>query len=393
MKKTVKDFDFYGKKVIVRVDLNVPIKNGEISDDTRIRASIKTIKYISDNGGKVILFSHLGKVKDDVDRLKNDLYPVSVRLSELLGRDVLFSKETRGSELENLVSSLNIGDVMLVQNTRYEDLDGKKESSCNLELASYWASLGDIFINDAYGTSHRAHASNVGICKYLPSGVGFLVEEEITKLDAIMDEETSPFVVIMGGAKVSDKIKVIENLILKCDKLIVGGGMAYTFLKALGYNVGSSLVDSDSISFCERMLSLYEDKIVLPIDHVVSNSIDSDVTSIKMINDTNSDEMGLDIGPLTIEKFIQVLSGAKRVIINGPMGCFENNLYSNGTKSIYDYIVDNNIKTLVGGGDSAASVNKLSDSSKFYHISTGGGATLEYLEGAVLPGISAIDEK
>ena len=393
MKKTVKDFDFYGKKVIVRVDLNVPIKNGEISDDTRIRASIKTIKYISDNGGKVILFSHLGKVKDDADRLKNDLYPVSVRLSELLGRDVLFSKETRGSELENLVSSLNIGDVMLVQNTRYEDLDGKKESSCNLELASYWASLGDIFINDAYGTSHRAHASNVGICKYLPSGVGFLVEEEITKLDAIMDEETSPFVVIMGGAKVSDKIKVIENLILKCDKLIVGGGMAYTFLKALGYNVGSSLVDSDSISFCERMLSLYEDKIVLPIDHVVSNSIDSDVTSIKMINDTNSDEMGLDIGPLTIEKFIQVLSGAKRVIINGPMGCFENNLYSNGTKSIYDYIVDNNIKTLVGGGDSAASVNKLSDSSKFYHISTGGGATLEYLEGAVLPGISAIDEK
>lgn len=392
MKKTIRDFDLSGKKVIIRVDLNVPIKDGVILDDTRIRASIRTIKYAMDNGASVILLSHLGKVKEESDKVKNNLYPVSVRLGELLGREVLFSNETRGSELESMVNDLKSGDVILVQNTRYEDLVGKKESSCDMDLASYWASLGEIFINDAYGTSHRKHASNVGISEYLPSGIGFLVEEEVTKLDSIMNEDTRPFVVIMGGAKVSDKIKVIENLILKCDKLIVGGGMAYTFLKAMGNNIGSSLVDIDSIDFCRKMLDMYGDKIVLPVDHVVSVSMDSDVTSIKDIVDTNDDEMGLDIGPKTVEKFIDVLKPAKRVIINGPMGCFENSLYQTGTKAIYDFITNNNIKTLVGGGDSAASVNKLSDSTKFYHISTGGGATLEYLEGSVLPGISAIDE-
>lgn len=393
MKKTIRDFDLSGKRVIIRVDLNVPIKDFEISDDTRIRASVKTIKYARDKGAKVILLSHLGKVKNDDDKIKNNLYPVSVRLGELLECDVLFSDDTRGNKLESMVANLKDGDVLLVQNTRYEDLDGKKESSCDLELAKYWASLGDVFINDAYGTSHRKHASNVGICKYLPSGIGFLVEEEILKLDSIMNDEVRPFVVIMGGAKVSDKIKVIENLILKCDKLIIGGGMAYTFLKALGYNVGASLVDLDSIDFCLKMLELHREKIVLPVDHVVSVSMDSDVTRIKDIEDTCSDEMGLDIGPKSIENIIMVLKDAKRVIINGPMGCFENELYANGTKKIYDFITLNNIKTLVGGGDSAASVNKLSDKNKFYHISTGGGATLEYLEGNVLPGIGAIDEK
>lgn len=393
MKKTIKDYDLNGKKVIIRVDLNVPIKDGVIGDDTRIKASTSTIKYAISNGARVILFSHLGKVKDETDKIKNDLYPVSIRLSELLGKEVKFSKDTRGSELENMVNSLSNGDVLLVQNTRYEDLDGKKESSCDLELAKYWAGLGEIFINDAYGTSHREHASNVGISKFLPSGIGFLVEEEVTKLDSIMNDTDRPFVVIMGGAKVSDKIKVIENLILKCDKLIIGGGMAYTFLKAMGNNVGNSLVDNDSLDFCKRMLDLYGEKIVLPVDHVVSVSLDSEITSMKLISDTNSDEMGLDIGDKTIEKFIGELKDAKRVIINGPMGCFENKLYQNGTKSIYDFITENNIKTLVGGGDSAASVNKLSDGVKFYHISTGGGATLEYLEGKVLPGIGVIDEK
>lgn len=393
MKKTIRDYELSGKRVIIRVDLNVPIKDGVISDDTRIRSSIKTIKYATSNGAKVILLSHLGKVKEDADKVKNDLYPVSIRLSELLGQDVKFSKDTRGSDLENMVNSLNNGDVILVQNTRYEDLEDKKESSCDLELSSYWSSLGEIFINDAYGTSHRCHASNVGICKYLPSGIGFLVEEEIFKLDSIMNDNDRPFVVIMGGAKVSDKIKVIENLILKCDKLIIGGGMAYTFLKAMGNNVGNSLVDNDSLDFCKRMLDLYGEKIVLPVDHIVACSMDSQVTSMKMISDTSSDEMGLDIGESTIDKFISILKDAKRVIINGPMGCFENELYQRGTKSIYDFITVNNIRTLVGGGDSAASVNKLSDSSKFYHISTGGGATLEYLEGKVLPGIGAIDEK
>ena len=393
MKKTIRDFDLNNKKVIIRCDLNVPIKDDIISDDTRIRASIKTIRYVLDNGGCAIILSHLGKIKEEADLAKNDLYPVSIRLSELLGINVKFSKETRGTILDEMVKNLNIGEVLLIQNTRYEDLDGKKESSCDDELSRYWASLGDIFINDAYGTCHRAHASNVGISKYLPNGLGFLVEEEVTKLDKIMHEDTHPFVVIMGGAKVSDKIKVIENLVNKCDKLIIGGGMAYTFLKSMGYDIGSSLLDNESIDFCRDILNNYKDKIILPVDSVVSDSIDSNNYSIKRIDNISDNEMGLDIGPLSIDLFCDNLRGAKRVIINGPMGLFENNIYSKGTKSIYDFIVNNNIKTLVGGGDSASSVNKLSNPKMFYHISTGGGATLEYLEGKLLPGIGAINEK
>lgn len=393
MKKTIENYNLQNKKVIIRSDLNVPIKNGVIEDDTRIRASLKTINYALNEGAKVIVFSHLGKVKEESDLEKNNLYPVSIRLSELLNKDVKFSQSTRGEELEQLVNNLQAGEILLVQNTRYEDLVDKKESSCNQELASYWASLGDIFINDAYGTSHRAHASNVGIAKLLPNAIGFLVAEETNKLDAIMLEETSPFVVMMGGAKVSDKIKVIENLITKCDKLLIGGGMAYTFLKAKGYNTGASLIDGESIDFCQNILTKYPDKIVLPIDHITSKSLDSSDSITKSTEEFELDDMGLDIGPKTIKLFQSELSLAKRVIINGPMGLFENPKYSNGTKGIYDFLIANNIKTLIGGGDSAASVNKLSDPQKFYHISTGGGATLEYLEGKILPGISVIDEK
>jgi phosphoglycerate kinase len=393
MKKTIRDYDLKGKKIIIRCDLNVPIKDGVITDDTRIKASLKTIKYACENEAKIILMSHLGKIKNVDDLKKNDLYPVSIRLSELLGKEVLFSKNTKGIELEKMIDNLNNGDILLIQNTRYEDLDGKKESSCDLELSKYWASLGELFINDAYGTCHREHASNVGISKYLPSGLGFLVENEITKLDSIINEDTKPFVVIMGGAKVSDKIAMIENLITKCDRLLIGGGMAYTFLKALNYNVGASLVDYEKIDFCKNILANYSEKIILPIDNRVATSIDSDNYEIKDITEMNDKNMGLDIGPKTIELFKGYLKDARRVIINGPMGLFENSNYTIGTKSLYDCIIDNNIKTLVGGGDSAASVNKLSDASKFYHISTGGGATLEYLEGKDLPGISVIDEK
>lgn len=392
MKKTIRDYDLNNKKVLIRCDLNVPIKNGIISDDTRIKASLKTIKYAIDNNAKVILLSHLGKVKEEADLEKNNLYPVSRRLSELLDREVFFSNVTKGKELEDMVNSLNNGDVLLVQNTRYEDLDGKKESSCDEELSKYWASLGDLFINDAYGTSHRAHASNVGIAKYLPNGLGFLVEEEVTKLDNILNENTNPFIVIMGGAKVSDKIKVIENLILKCDKLLIGGGMSYTFLKAKGYNIGNSIVDEESLDFCKNILNKHSNKIILSIDNVVSSSLDDSNYQVKDLDEMNNKDMGLDIGPKTVELFESVLKSAKRVVINGPMGCFENPNYATGTKALYDFITENNIKTLIGGGDSASSVNKLSDPSKFYHISTGGGATLEYLEGKVLPGIDVINE-
>lgn len=393
MKKTIRDYDLNSKRVIIRVDFNVPMKEGIIQDDTRIVASLKTIKYAIQNKAKVILFSHLGKVKNNEDLKKNDLYPVSVRLGELLEKEVFFSPKTRGQELEEMVAGLKDGDVLLVQNTRYEDLEGKKESSCDEELAHYWASLGDIFINDAYGTSHRAHASNVGIGSILPNGIGFLIEEEINKLDGILDEDTHPFVVMMGGAKVSDKIKVIENLVQKCDKLLIGGGMAYTFLKAKGYEVGSSIVDEDSFAFCQDILENYGEKIILPVDNLVAMSLEDESYQVKQMVEMTSLDMGFDIGSKTVDLFCDELSLAERVIINGPMGCFENPNYANGTKAIYDFIVKNQIKTLVGGGDSASSVNKLSMPDHFYHISTGGGATLEYLEGKVLPGIGVIHEK
>ena len=393
MKKTIKDYNLKNKKVIIRVDFNVPMKDGIIQDDTRIRASLKTIQYAIEKEAKVILLSHLGKVKEEADLEKNNMYPVSIRLSELLNKKVLFSNITRGKELNDLVETMKSGDVLLIQNTRYEDLNGKKESTCDEELAKYWASLGDIFINDAYGTCHRGHASNVGVAKYLPNGIGFLVEEEINKLDAILNEKTKPFIVMMGGAKVHDKIQVIENLITKCDYLLIGGGMAYTFLKASGIEIGNSIIDEESLDFCKNILEKYKEKIVLPIDHVVSHSIDDKNTRTVFIADTRKEEMGFDIGPQTIDLFEDYLKDAKRVIINGPMGMFENKQYQNGTKKIYDFITKNNIKTLIGGGDSAASVHLLSDEKKFYHISTGGGATLEYLEGKKLPGIEVIHEK
>ena len=393
MKKIIKDYDLNNKKVIIRCDWNVPMKDNVITDDTRIKASIKTIKYALDNNASVIILSHLGKVKEESDKIKNNLYPVSIRLSELLNTKVIFQETTRSDELTNIASNLKPKEVLLIQNTRYEDVPNKLESSCDLELAKYWASLGDIFINDAYGTLHRAHASNVGISKFLPNGIGFLVQDEITKIDSIVNDNSHPYIVIMGGAKVSDKIKIIENLITKCDKLLIGGGMAYTFLKSQGYNIGTSLCDEDSITFCKDILNKYSNKIVLPVDSITSKSIENASYEVKNIHNFDNDDIGLDIGPETIKLFFDNLKDAKRVIINGPMGMFENNNYANGTKEIYNFLINNNIKTLVGGGDSVSAVNKLSDPSKFYHISTGGGATLEYLEGKTLPGISAINDK
>lgn len=393
MKKTVKDFDLKGKKVIVRCDLNVPMDGNVILDDTRIRESLKTINYLIDNNCKIIILSHLGKVKTEEDKKNNSLYSVSVRLGELLGKEVYFSKETRGSGLEKLVNNLGDGDVLLIENTRYEDVDGKKESSCDMELAKYWASLGEIFINDAYGTCHRKHASNVGIASMLPSGIGFLVEKEINNISNVINEDTHPYVVVMGGKKITDKIPIIRNLITKCDNLLIGGGMSYTFLKALGYNVGNSIVDVDNIDFCKEMLDKYGDKIVLPVDFIASLDIDSTDIVVRELGNIREEESCFDIGPKTRDKFSEILRGAKRVIINGPVGVFEKEVFSEGTKSIYSCLVENNVKTLIGGGDSASSVNNLGFKDKFYHISTGGGATLEFLSGNVLPGIDIINDK
>ncbi len=393
MKKTIENLNVKNKKVIIRCDLNVPMKNGVITDDTRIVASLKTIKYVLNQNGSVIILSHLGKIKTESDKQTNSLEPISRRLSQLLNQPVKFSKDTRSENLTQMAQELQPQEVLLIENTRFEDIPDKKESGCDQELASYWASLGEIFINDAYGTCHRAHASNVGISKYLPSGIGFLVQEEITKLDQIMNEDTHPFIVVMGGAKVKDKIKMISNLIEKCDKLLIGGAMAYTFFKAMGYPTGISITDDESLEFCQKIINQYKDKIILPKDCLCATSTNTPEFQIKSISEIQTTEMGLDIGPETIQIFQNILKEAKRVIINGPMGLFENPKYQKGTKSLYDCLIENKVKTLVGGGDSAASVNLLSDANQFYHISTGGGATLEYLEGNGLPAISAIEDE
>lgn len=394
MMRSILDVNLEGKKIILRCDFNVPIKDGVIQDDTRIKESLKTINYLLDQKCQIIILSHLGKVKEESDKKKNTLYPVSIKLGKLLNKNILFSNTTRSAELTNMASQLKKGEILLVENTRYEDLEGKKESNCDMDLASYWASLGNFFVNDAYGTLHRAHASNVGIAKLLPNAVGFLIQKEVEKIDAIINENTNPFVVIMGGAKVSDKIKVIDNLITKCDKLLIGGGMAYTFLKAQGYNVGKSLVDDESLTYCQKVLSEHKNKIILPVDAIVAKEISDIVPSQnKEISDIQEDEMGLDIGCQTINLFKETLKGAKRVIMNGPMGVFEIKQFSHGTKAMYEYLATNDIKTLIGGGDSAASVNKLGFDNKFYHVSTGGGATLEYLEGKILPGLSVINHE
>lgn len=386
MKKTIQDFDLDGKKVIIRCDFNVPMNNGKIEDATRIVASLRTIKYALRNNAKVILLSHLGKVKTEEDKISNSLYPVAEKLSSYLDKQVLFSPDTRSSKLTEMVDNLKDGDVLLIENTRFEDVPGKKETNCDEKLSKYWASLGDIFINDAYGTCHRAHASVVGIPKYLPSGVGFLVEKEVQKLDNILKSDTHPFVAILGGKKVDDKISLTQSLLEKCDKLLIGGAMSFTFLKALGYNTGSSIVSDDYVEFAKEMINKYEDKIVLPVDFVLE-------TTTKDIKDFSDGDIGYDIGYKSIKLFEKELDSARRVIINGPMGLFEDVKYQNGTKSIFKYLDKNKIKTLIGGGDSAAAVNKLGFDDAFYHVSTGGGATIKYIEKGSLVGIDAIEDK
>lgn len=393
MTKTIKDIDIKNKKVIIRCDFNVPINDGKIVDDTRIRASLDTIKYALNQNAKVILLSHLGRIKEESDLKKNDLKIVATRLSELLNKEVKFINQTRGRQLENTIDSMKPQDIVLLQNTRYEDLNGKKESTNDLELGKYWASLGEVFINDAFGTIHRSHASNVGIASNLESAIGFLVEKELTILQEL-DTPQHPYVVILGGAKVSDKIGVINNLVTKADYILIGGGMAFTFLKANGYEVGKSLVDNENISYCQKVLKNYSDKIILPIDIKTAFEISNEAqVSIKKIADISIEDIGLDIGPETITLFESYLKDARIVVWNGPMGVYEITNFKRGTDSILTFLADNHIKTIIGGGDTAAAVsNNYNLKDKIYHISTGGGATLEYLEGKKLPGLEAINK-
>ena len=394
MKKTIRDFNLNEKKVIIRVDFNVPIEDGIITDDNRIKESLETINYAINNNAKVILLSHLGRVKTMEDKEKNTLKPVALRLSKLLNKEVIFVPLTRGRLLEDTINNMKSGDVILVENTRYEDLDGKKESSNDLELGKYWASLGDIYINDAFGTAHREHASNVGIASNLPNGIGFLIEKELENLEVAINNPKRPFTVILGGSKVADKIGVIENLVTKADHILIGGGMAYTFLKAKEFPIGKSLLDSESIAFCKNIIEKYSDKIVLPIDIVCSKSMDEgDKYYTIFVDDTKEDDIGLDIGKETVEIFKKILVDSKTVIWNGPVGMFEQENYAKGTKDLLEFLKDLDSVTILGGGDTASAAINLGYKGKFTHISTGGGASLELLEGKNLPGIAVIDNK
>ena len=390
MKKTIKDFDLNNKKVIIRVDFNVPIINGEITDDTRIKESLETIKYAINNNAKVILLSHLGRIKTEEDLEKNTLEPVALRLSELLNKEIIFVTETRGKLLEDEINNLNSQDVLLVENTRYEDLKDNIESSNDEQLGEYWASLGDIFINDAFGVCHRSHASNVGIASHLPNGIGFLIEKELDELD--LKKCKKPLTVILGGSKVKDKIGVIKNLVNIADNVLIGGAMSYTFLKASNLNVGKSIVDGDNINFCKDILEKYHDKIILPIDSV--NALDEQSeANIRFITDFKNDEIGYDIGPNTIKLFRTYLEDSETLIWNGPVGMFENKKFENGTIGICKILKDINAKKIIGGGDTASAVINLGYKDYIDHISTGGGASLELLEGKNLPGIDIIYEK
>lgn len=395
VKKIVSDLDLKDKKVLVRADFNVPMKDGAITNDNRIVEALPTIKYIIEQGGKVILFSHLGKVKAEEDKAKLSLQPVAKRLTELLGKEVKFIAETRGEALESAIDALAAGDVLLFENTRFEDVDGKKESKNDPELGKYWASLGDVFVNDAFGTAHREHASNVGVATHLETAAGFLMEKEIKFIGGVVENPERPFVAILGGAKVSDKIGVIENLLKVADKVLIGGGMAYTLLKAQGKEIGQSLLEEDKIELANDLLARGEGKIVLPVDAVVTKefSNDGEISTVS-VDEIPQDLQALDIGPATIELFKKELEGAKTVVWNGPMGVFEMSNFAKGTIGVCEAIAHlDGATTIIGGGDSAAAAMDLGFADKFTHISTGGGASLEYLEGKELPGIKSISEK
>lgn len=395
-KKTIRDVEVSDKKVLVRVDFNVPIKDGIIQDDNRIIQALPTIKYLIDNNAKIILCSHLGKVKTEEDKASKSLAPVAKRLAELLNQDVVFIDQTRGEKLETAINNLNPGEVLMFENTRFEDVDGKKESGCDQELANYWASLVDMVVIDAFGTAHRAHASNVGISNASDIAVsGFLIEKEIDFLNNALTNPKRPFVAIVGGAKVSDKIGVIKQLLTKADYVLIGGGMAYTFLKAQGYNIGDSICELDKLDVANEILSLGKDKIILPIDVKLNNQFANDgdikVVSYDQIPDGYQ---GLDIGDQTIELFAKYIKNAKTIVWNGPMGVFEFSNFAKGTNSVCEAIKDNpEAISIIGGGDSAAAAISLGYQDQFSHISTGGGASLEFLEGKDLPGISCLDNK
>lgn len=386
--KKIEDVNFSGKKVIIRCDLNVPMENGIITDDNRILQSIETIKYVYEKADRIIILSHLGRIKKADDKRNNSLKPVCERLSELLNIPVKFC--TYEEDIDNVIKN---NKIVMLENTRFFDLDGNKESNNDIELSKFFSSLGDIFINDAFGVSHRSCASIVGISKFLPSYMGFLVRKEIEKLNLIKDNPNKPFVVILGGAKVKDKIGIISKLIDKVDKLVIVGGMAFTFIKAMNINVGKSIVDEDNIEYAKDLLKRYDNKIILPIDVYTNLEFaDTKYKKLKDINNISSDEIGLDIGPKTIDYISNNINDASTIFLNGPAGAFEFSNFSEGTKNLFDILKNMNAMVIIGGGDSASAAIKFGFKDSFTHISTGGGASLEYIEGKDLPGISCLSD-
>ena len=390
MKKNLKDLDLNNKKVLVRCDFNVPLKDGEISDDNRIKQALPTIKYLLDNNAKIVLCSHLGKVKTEEDKVDKSLRVVAQRLKELLNQEILFIDKTCGSELEKAVSNLKEKEIILFENTRFE----KGETKNDVELSKYWASLFDLFVSDAFGSVHRAHASTVGVANHLDSAVGLLIEKELKYLSEALSNPQRPLIAILGGAKVSDKINVIDNLLKIADKVIIGGGMSYTFLKAQGYEVGKSLVELDKVELAKEYLEKANGKLILPVDSICASEFSNDAKIIECDNDSiPSDMMGLDIGSKTIKLYENEIKKAKTIIWNGPMGVFEMSNFANGTIGLCKAIANSDAISIIGGGDSAAAAISLGYADKFTHISTGGGASLEYMEGKKLPGIEAIANK
>jgi phosphoglycerate kinase len=389
MKKTIRDVQVEGKRVLVRVDFNVPLADGQVTDDTRIRAALPTIHYLLEHGAKVILMSHLGRPKGKVvDNLR--LNPVAERLAELLGRPVGKLDDCVGPEVEAAIAAMQPGDVILLENTRFHP----EETSNDPDFAKRLASLADIFVNDAFGAAHRAHASTVGVAEYLPSVAGFLMEKELTFLGQALTAPEHPFVAILGGAKISDKIGVIDNLLTKVDGLLIGGGMANTFLKAQGYEVGQSLVEDDSLDVAREMLEKAGDRLALPVDVVIADRFDAEADSKRIsVDQVPEDWRILDIGPETVDRFERKLAGARTVVWNGPMGVFEFPRFAEGTFAIARFLASLKATTIIGGGDSAAAVEQAGLADKMTHISTGGGASLEFLEGKSLPGVAVLEDK
>ena len=391
--KTIRDFDLDKKTIILRCDLNVSIKNGKIIDDTRIVNSIPTIKYLLEHNSKVVILSHLGKVKTVEDKKKNGLEIVYKELTKYLNNKIKFVPYTNNPIIKEEINNMEYGTCILLENTRFEDIDNKKESKQDEELSKYWASLGDIFINDAFGTIHRRHESNYGISKYLNSGIGFLVEKEIENLSKL-DNPKRPFAVIMGGAKVSDKISIINGLIEKVDYLFIGGAMAFTFLKAADINVGKSLIEEDMVPICKELLTKYVNKIILPVDFYGSKKF-SNLTKKEMyfITDTPDYFIGMDIGSQTLNMFKNELKDVETIFMNGPLGVYEFSKYRNGTKEIVKFLIDNKKEIYIGGGDIVGCVKNLNLEKGVTYISTGGGATLEFIANHNLPGLINIGEK